>query len=235
MSGSASVPHPRDFLASASAQLSDSITTTSSQRSYAGSAVASTHSAVPTIYRVSSPASSSTRRKAQLWKGVGILSTPSPMPIVLHVARTNSCPFCFTYNFSPSSRASATLPPSSPRTGSSAYRRPTLARHHRLTRMVTGLRGESRVGYGSAGDASEVNAARARGTSHSTYIYLPPKRRLFDDHMKQAYPPPVPSSQLPLSQIHWDALPHALVADPARGAQGCRDAGEAGSRRYLRG
>ncbi|KAH7919330.1 hypothetical protein BV22DRAFT_1199540 [Leucogyrophana mollusca] len=78
--GSGSALHPRDFLASTGAHLSDSITTTSSQKSDAGSAVPSTHSAVPSTYSASSSACSSARSHVQLWKDVQMLSMSLPLP-----------------------------------------------------------------------------------------------------------------------------------------------------------
>ncbi|KAH7920033.1 hypothetical protein BV22DRAFT_1199197 [Leucogyrophana mollusca] len=81
-SGSGSALHPHDFLASAGAQLSDSITTASSQMSYAGSAVPSTHSAVPSTYSASSSTSSSTRSKAELWKEVKMLTLTRTLTVL---------------------------------------------------------------------------------------------------------------------------------------------------------
>ncbi|KAH7917190.1 hypothetical protein BV22DRAFT_1135612 [Leucogyrophana mollusca] len=63
------------------AQLSDSITTASSQMSYAGSAVPSTHSVVPSSYSASWSASRITRSKAELWKEVKMLTgNPNMQP-----------------------------------------------------------------------------------------------------------------------------------------------------------
>ncbi|KAH7919335.1 hypothetical protein BV22DRAFT_867058 [Leucogyrophana mollusca] len=74
VSGCGSALHLLDFLASAGAQLSDSVSTVSSQKSYTGSAVPATHSAVPSTYTASSSAPSSMHSRVQLWKGVNIFT-----------------------------------------------------------------------------------------------------------------------------------------------------------------